>query len=157
HQQVNVAHDLRTPMAAIRGYARMVLDGRAGEVNDTQKEYLRIIAENTNRLISLVGWMNYTAEGRVESLKLSTFGFCEIWNDCVGRCEQTLAEKSVKLLQQIADESFTIVGDIEKLNYAMKDLIVVAVRLTASGGTITVDISHGRERELIFKLSIKGG
>src|SRR5262249_28713061 len=54
HQQRNVAHELRTPLAAIRGYVRMILDGRGGEVNDTQKEYLRIVTENTNRLITLV-------------------------------------------------------------------------------------------------------
>src|SRR5262249_62137277 len=57
HLQANVAHELRTPLAAIRGYTRMILDGRGGEVNATQKEYLRIVTENTNRLIGLVSWM----------------------------------------------------------------------------------------------------
>ena len=62
HLQANLAHELRTPLAAIRGYARMILDGRGGEVNSTQKDYLRIVTENTNRLIGLVSWMSYLAE-----------------------------------------------------------------------------------------------
>src|SRR5262249_46335385 len=54
HQQINLAHELRTPLAAIRGYTRMILDGRGGEINEKQKEYLRIATDNTNRLITLV-------------------------------------------------------------------------------------------------------
>jgi len=45
HVQSNIAHDLRTPLGAIRGYARMIIDGRAGDTNNTQRNYLRIIAE----------------------------------------------------------------------------------------------------------------
>src|SRR5262249_49433467 len=36
HLQSNVAHELRTPLATVRGYTRMILDGRAGEIPQTQ-------------------------------------------------------------------------------------------------------------------------
>src|SRR5205814_3308773 len=62
HLQANVAHDLRTPLGTIRGYARMILDGRTGEVNDTQRKYLQIVTDNTNRLITLISWMGYIAD-----------------------------------------------------------------------------------------------
>jgi signal transduction histidine kinase len=50
----HVAHKLRTPLVAIRGYVRMLLQGRAGDLNDTQREYLTIVADNADRLVESV-------------------------------------------------------------------------------------------------------
>src|SRR5262249_10348148 len=90
-QQRNIAHELRTPLAAIRGYVRMIMDGRGGEINATQKDYLRIVTDNTNRLIALIGWMSYVAELSAQYLKLSSFDFREIWTECAVASERELA------------------------------------------------------------------
>jgi signal transduction histidine kinase len=51
----NLIHDLRTPLVAVRGYARMLLEERAGGVlNSTQREYLNIVLENTNQVIRML-------------------------------------------------------------------------------------------------------
>jgi signal transduction histidine kinase len=157
HQQVNITHELRTPLAAIRGYVRMILDGRAGEINEKQTEYLRIVNDNTNRLITLVAWMSYVAGLSAQHLKLSPFDFRDIWTECAGKSQQKLAEKSLKLNQHIAEESFVIIADREKLAGVLDELIAVAVKLAEARGTITVELSHGREGEVSFKLSQTGG
>jgi signal transduction histidine kinase len=157
HQQVNVAHELRTPLAAVRGYARMILDGRSGEINEKQKEYLRIVTDNTNRLITLVAWMSYVSELSAQHFKLSTFDFRNIWNQCAEERQTTLSEKSLKLTQHVAQEPFVMIGDREKLTYVLDELLTGAVKLAAAGGTITVDLSHGREGEVSFKISQTGG
>jgi signal transduction histidine kinase len=156
-QQIHVAHELRTPLAAIRGYTRMIVDGRGGEVNDTQKEYLRIVSDNTNRLISLVAWMSYIADVSAQHLKLSTFDFREVWSECGIRNQHRLAEKSLMLVEHVPNEPFVIIGDREKLTYALDELLTLGVRLSETGGTITVDLSRGREMEINFKLAEKGG
>jgi signal transduction histidine kinase len=156
HLQANVAHELRTPLAAIRGYARMILDGRGGEVNATQKEYLRIVTENTNRLIGLVSWMSYLAELSVQHLKLSTFDLRDVWAKSVESCRPLLSEKSLSLTEVIPDESFVLVADAEKLGYVFNDLITVTSRLSDTGGVVTAEFSHGREREVTVKITGKG-
>jgi len=156
HQQVNVAHELRTPLAAIRGYARMILDGRGGAINEKQAEYLRIVTDNTNRLITLVAWMSYVAELSAQHLKVSAFDFREVWTECADGNQQKLEEKSLKLNQQVSEESFPMIGDREKLAYVVNELLAVAIVLAEAGGTITAELSHGREREVTFKLSEKG-
>lgn len=40
-------HDMRAPIVAIRGYTRMVLEGRAGPINEKQRTFLTTVAENT--------------------------------------------------------------------------------------------------------------
>jgi signal transduction histidine kinase len=157
HQQVNVAHELRTPLAAIRGYVRMMLDGRGGETTEKQREYLRIVTDNTNRLISLVGWMSYVAELSAQHFRLSRFDFRDVWKECARRSEPKFASKHLKLKQQIADEPFTMMGDRDKLAYVLDELVALAVRLAEERGTISVELTHGRERDVSFKLSETGG
>jgi signal transduction histidine kinase len=156
HQEVNVAHELRTPLAAIRGYVRMILDGRGGEINDKQREYLRIVTDNTNRLITLVGWMSYVSELSVQYLKLSTFDFRTVLNECGDSVQSKLTEKSLKLTRRIPEEPFVLIGDREKLACVVDDLLGAAVMLAQAGGVITVELSHGRDREINFKLSETG-
>ena len=156
HQQVNIAHELRTPLAAIRGYARMLLDGRGGEINSRQKDYLTVVTENTNKLINLVGWMSLLTELSAQHLKLDSFDLREIWTDCATQKREKLEAKSLKLVQHIAEESFSVMGDREKLAYVFTELITAAVDLADPGGTITVDLSHGREKEVHFKISEAG-
>src|SRR5262249_20199217 len=156
HLQANVAHELRTPLAAIRGYTRMILDGRGGEVNATQKEYLRIVTDNTNRLIGLVSWMSYLAELSAQHLKVSTFDLREVWTKSVDSYRPALSEKSLTLTEVIPDESFVLVGDAEKLEYVFNDLIAITIRLSNISGVITAEFSHGREREVTVKISGKG-
>jgi signal transduction histidine kinase len=156
HQQVNIAHELRTPLAAIRGYARMILDGRAGEINERQRDYLRIVTDNTNRLIALVGWMSYVADLSERHMKVSAFDFRGLWTECVTANRDKLAEKSLKLSQRIAEEPFVMIGDREKLASVLDDLIDAAAKLADNGGTLTAELSHGREHEVSFKLSETG-
>jgi len=156
HLQANVAHDLRTPLAAIRGYARMILDGRGGQINDTQRDYLRVVTENTNRLINLVSWMSYIAELSSQHLKLSMFDLRDVWSECVNASDALLAERSLTLAQRIPEDTFVIMGDREKFAYVFSELIAAAVTFSEKSGTITVEFSHGREKEVTVKMSEKG-
>jgi signal transduction histidine kinase len=156
HQQVNVAHELRTPLAAIRGYTRMIVDGRSGEVNDTQREYLRIVTENTNRLITLVGWMSYLADLSTHHFNLSTFDFRELWAASANRIQAKLSEKSLQLVERVSNDPFVMMGDREKLAGVLDEILAVGIRLAETGGTLTAELSRGREMEVVFKLAGKG-
>src|SRR5688572_16431315 len=50
----NLVHDIRTPLVAVRGYAKMLLEEREGPLNGTQREYLAIVVENANRMIRVL-------------------------------------------------------------------------------------------------------
>jgi signal transduction histidine kinase len=154
HVQSNIAHELRTPMAAIRGYARMILDGRTGDVTDTQRDYLRIINENTNRLINVANWMTHLADLSAQQFSLGSCDLLSVWADSVRKNHEVLGSKSLKLAERIPDQPFEIVADAEKLAYAFTRLIGAAVKLSDSGSTITAEFSHGREQEVMVKISV---
>jgi len=47
-------HEMRTPMVAIRGYINLMLEGHAGALSETQRKYLTIAAENTERVLQAI-------------------------------------------------------------------------------------------------------
>jgi len=150
HLQSNIAHELRTPLAAVRGYTRMILDGRAGQANETQKEYLRVVDDNTTRLINLVNWMTHVLEASADDFCLSRFDLREVWNDCVK------AAGSLKFAEQIPDEPFTVVGDRRKIARIFEHLIGAAQKLSTEQSNIVLQFARGREREISVKLSDTG-
>ena len=49
-----ISHELRTPLTSINGFLSFLIRGAAGEPNPKQKEYLGIIKNNSDRLLSLI-------------------------------------------------------------------------------------------------------
>jgi PAS domain S-box-containing protein len=50
----NIAHELKTPLTSITGYSKFLIDGEFGEMNESQKENLRIIFDESNRLSLII-------------------------------------------------------------------------------------------------------
>src|SRR5262249_12499299 len=155
HLEANIAHDLRTPLAATRSYVRMMLEGRGGEVNDTQRQYLQIAADNTNRLIAVLTQMSYLNELGPQYLALSTFDLRQDWTTCFEKNRSILKQKSLRVTEHIPHEEFGVIGDREKLNYVLNELLAAAVEFSETGGTIVVEFSRGREKETTVKISNK--
>ena len=52
---INVtSHELRTPIASVKGYVQMLLRQTLGEITDEQKKGLEVVLRNTNRLDRLI-------------------------------------------------------------------------------------------------------
>lgn len=132
----------------------MILDGRTGEVNDMQRDYLRIINENTNRLINIANWMTHLADLSAQHFNLAPCDLRNIWAVVVSNSRQAIASKSLKLSERIADQPFEIIADAGKLSNAFSQLIGAAVKLSDSGSTISAELSRGREQEVIVKISV---
>ena len=50
-----VSHELRTPLTSVIGYAEMLLEGLAGEINEEQRNYINTILEKGESLLNLIG------------------------------------------------------------------------------------------------------
>jgi signal transduction histidine kinase len=150
HLQSNIAHELRTPLAAVRGYTRMILDGRAGQPNETQKEYMRVVADNTTRLINVVNWMTHVLELSADDFLLSSFDLRDVWKDSFK------AAKPLKITEQIPGESFTVVGDRRKIARIFEHLLESAKKLATADSQIVVQFSRGRDHEITVKISDTG-
>jgi signal transduction histidine kinase len=141
---VSVAsHELRTPMTAIKSYAWMVLNGKAGDISPKAHEYLDRVFKSTERLIHLVNEMLDVARiesGRVKINKTS-FDFRTLCDDIQNEFSARFAEAGITLTINKPDALQFILADREKIQQVMENLIGNSVKYSTKGAQITLNVS----------------
>ena len=94
-----VSHELRTPLTSIKGYVDLVVDGEAGEINETQRGFLGIVQSNTDRLVALIN--DLLDVSRIESGRLQL-------NITTLPLDQVIGEVAVSLRNQIDEKKLRL-------------------------------------------------
>ena len=135
------SHELRTPMTVIRSFADNIRDGIAGPVSEQQRTYLTRIGHNMNRLTRIINQL--LDWSRLDSKKdmLCLTPVCvEATVHLVADSLRTVAaEKSVTLEIVHANGLPAVLGDRDKLEQILWNLIGNAIKFTPPGGRVTVD------------------
>jgi signal transduction histidine kinase len=154
HLHANVAHEMRTPLAAARGYTRMVLDGRPGELNRIQREYLEVAIENTNKLIHLVNWVVRTTE-KGEKMALSSVEVRDLWRECISKRAWELGSAGISIEEvgPIPHGPVRILADRSRMQRTFDHLIRAALQFTESGTVLKLEFSRPRKGGISMKLS----
>ncbi len=152
------AHQLRTPLSAIKWTLRMLLDGDMGKISEDQREFLDRTYHSNERMIDLVNsLLNITRieEGRFLS-KLTLVNVGEIVKALIESYRAEIEKKKIKFkFKKPAKFLPQIWGDAEKIQLAFENLIDNAIRYTLPGGK--VEISLGQTKGMIeFKVADDG-
>lgn len=156
---VSVAsHQLRTPLAAIKWFLELLMDGEAGKITKEQSDFLSQISESTERMIELVNSLLNVS--RIESGRIT------IQPKMTNMIE--LAEKTISEVQPIfkrrnqifkfvkPDESLPEIKIDPKLIFeVITNLFSNAAKYTPENGTITLEIKKS-DTEIIFKVEDTG-
>ena len=131
----NVNHELRTPVTAIIGYARLVMRATEGQIAPLQRENLQDLLNNAGRLLRLIDSLLDFAkieagktEIRVEPVKLD-----EILYGTASIIEPILNGGDVRLVQEIAAGIPDLNTDREMLRQIILNLLDNAVKFTQEG------------------------
>jgi signal transduction histidine kinase len=131
----NVNHELRTPVSAIIGYARLVLRATEGQIPQLQRENLQDLLHNAERLLaqidSLLDFAKIEAgkmEVKVEPVKVD-----EIIHGAASAFEPILSNGSVRLIREITPGIPILNTDREKLRQIILNLLENAVKFTEHG------------------------
>jgi len=138
---VSVAsHELRTPLAAIKNAVQLILQGKTGEINENQKNFLSMADRNISRLTNILN--DLLNLSRIESGKID-LNFEEL--DPRTLIEFILSSlkpqadgKSLQLSIEIQRELPAVYGDREKVEQILTNLVGNAIKFTPEGGEITV-------------------
>ncbi|UPK46947.1 sensor histidine kinase [Paenibacillus pabuli] len=133
-----VAHDLRTPLFALRGY----LDGLEQGIAQSPEKVTRYIAvckEKSAQLDRLVeDLFTFTKMEYLESeLNTQTIDLTQILQKSIDSLSPLADQKHISILKQLTEGCF-INGDSHVLERALNNVLENAVRYTPSGGKITV-------------------
>ncbi len=136
----NVSHELRTPMTAIKGYGDLLHAGAVGPLNDEQKRFLQIIKNNADRLTALINDLldiSRVDTGRVRfEPKMMQIG--DVIADVVNALSIPAESKGQTLTYEIVGGLPKVIGDKDRLNQVVTNLVGNAIRYTPKGGKIEV-------------------
>ena len=135
------AHQLRTPLSAIKWSIKMILDKDAGEINEEQEELLEKGYQSNERMIKLVNDMlnvSRIEEGRF-LYKFSQQSLEMLIREAISIYTQIANQKKVKIIFNKPIKSLPKTEvDAEKLLLAIQNLIENAVRYSPKNSKVII-------------------
>lgn len=131
----HLAHDMKTPLMAISGYAENVLNGKLSKAE--QSEYLNSILDNvsfTNALISRTLYLNHLDEKNASE---ETIGLNDMVEEILSKYTLLLHEK--KILYRVSG-NIELHADKTAMETIIENLISNAVKYTPNEGMIKIAI-----------------
>ncbi len=136
------SHELRTPMTAIKSYAWLVLNDKAGPLEPKAKEYLNRVYISTERLIHLVNEMldiSRIESGKVK-LKKEPVDVVQLGRDIENEFQAKATELHLSWSLEVPDVLPLISMDREKIHQVLENLIGNAFKFTPMNQVVTLRI-----------------
>lgn len=138
------SHELRTPMAAIKSYLWMVLDGRGGTLTEKQHYYLERAYNSVDRLIKLVNDMLNIS--RIESgrlaIDLASVQMELLVKEVIEEITPRAQELGVTVMMQPSSSLPPVVADADKIKEVLLNLLSNALKFTPRDGSIVISFSQ---------------
>lgn len=151
----NVSHELRTPLTNIRSYTETLLDA-AGELPlETEKQFLGVISSEAERMARIVTdllTLSRLDYGRME-LRMTEFSLAEMLQNIVDAMKLNAEESNHALQLEIIEPLPKIVGDRDRLEQVVVNIVSNAVKYTPPGGHIW--ISAQPELQETVRIAVK--
>ncbi len=134
----SAAHELKTPLAVIKGYYDLLLSGSLGKLGDKQREILQDSKESCERLVRLVSmFLNYSAlESGKLVLHLNENDIRDCLTDLTDRWHEAFQRKQVRLEVRLAADLHFFRFDYQKVQQAAANLLDNALKHTPAGGSV---------------------
>ncbi len=148
----NVNHELKTPIAAIRGYAEILLDFEVVEANPKIKEFLKVIETNSLQLQTLIDEMlNLTdLESKKLKLLLSNYSFKERLPLLMATLLPKAQKAKVQLHLDCPASIEPVRLDSQRIDSVVLNLIDNAIKYNHSGGWVKISIRQTLEFTFIY-------
>jgi len=136
----SAAHELKTPLAVIKGYYDLLLTGSLGRLTDKQKDILEESKESCERLVRLVSmFLNYSAlESGKLVLQLRENDLRDCLDEMAKRWSEAFQRKGVRLDVNLDPSIPSFRFDYQKVQQAAANLLDNSLKHTPAGGTVTL-------------------
>jgi hypothetical protein len=149
----NVAHDIRTPTTAVRGYIRMLLDGRVGTITPDQKECLEIALRSALQLAELGTTVAQAAEAQ-RSLNAESFDLRDLWSLACNSSRPKLFAAGLILKERIPADRVPVNGDREALSAVVERTLSYAIEGVQSGSEMSAELSGGGRTDATLRIEL---
>lgn len=136
------AHELKTPLTLIEGYASMMVDLVQNSEQAVMKNYLSGVSTGISRLRDIIDDMIDVSliDNHLLTLNIQPMWTTHLLNLIGNEFKKPIAERRQTLnIHEFEGSDLMIYGDSERLYQALSNVIMNAIKYTPDKGTITVD------------------
>jgi len=145
----HLSHEFRSLLAAVRGYAKRMADGRAGAIGEAAQHHVDVILRNTGKLLDLAGHtLPFVTE---QTLRIETLDLREPLENVLKRMQRGEPERFATIALQIPAEQFLVTGDRERLA-AVFGILLTAATGTGTQAKTTIHFLRGATDEVTVKI-----
>src|SRR5271154_2408684 len=136
----SAAHELKTPLAVIKGYYDLLLTGSLGKLTEKQRDILEESKDSCERLVRLVSmFLNYSAlESGKLVLQLRDNDLRDCLEELTKRWSEAFQRKGVRLEATFDPSIPTFRFDYQKVQQAAANLLDNSLKHTLAGGSVTL-------------------
>jgi signal transduction histidine kinase len=138
------AHELRTPVAAMKGYLELILDGTTGAIPDATRAFIEKVIVSNKRLIQLVNDLLEVARSQAGRLtiKVAPVDIAPAISSTLDELKSLADEKGVTMSYGATMPDGTalpqVMADADRVKEVVVNLVGNAIKYMGGAGTITI-------------------
>lgn len=143
-----MSHELRTPLNSIIGFSGILLQERAGQLNEEQKKQLGMVLTSGRHLLSLINDILDLSkiEAGQMTLNFETFNIREVIEEVIKLEKLAALDKGLSLDSEVAADIGPLISDKYRIHQVVLNLLNNAVKFTNEG---SVKIKCYKENEFV--------
>jgi len=138
----NVSHDLRTPLAILKGYVETLQMKRETLSEKDKQEYLQITHDNVDKLSKLINQLFEYSKLEAEQVVpvKEPFSITELSHDLIAKFNVLAEKKQIALELDKPEENNMVFADVSLVERALQNLIENAIKYTEPKGKVTLSL-----------------
>ncbi len=138
----NVSHDLRTPLAVLKGYIETLQIKRDTLSESEKEEYLQITHDNVDKLSKLINQLFEYSKLEAEQVTpvKEPFSITELSHDLIAKFKVLAEKEKIELQLDNPNENCMVFADVSLVERALQNLIENAIKYTEPKGKVTLFI-----------------
>lgn len=137
-----ISHELKTPISSIKMSAKLLTDARVGNLNEEQKELVKSINDDSERLLKITGEvlnMSQVETGNIQ-LKLQSTNINSIIEQSLDAVHSAAQQKHISIKTNIAKNLPNVQADAEKTSWVLINFLTNAIKYSPDKTTITINV-----------------
>lgn len=150
------SHQIKAPLAAIKGFATFIYDGTYGDVSEKVKEAAHKIKDSADRMVKLVGdflSIRKIEEGKMD-YKFEKMNAASMVKDIFEELKPLAQNKKLDFTLGTVSDGGWISADVQKIRQVFQNLIENAIKYTDSGFVKVAAEAYGGQ--FLFSVSDSG-
>lgn len=137
----NVSHELKTPLATIRGYCELLRSGSFGPLHDLQREKLTHCIRRADELTMLINEILSFAEvgSRVPGAFLP-LDLRDVVRRAVSLLQPRAGDRGIALAMDLVETPVVVHAESDRLEQVFRHLVDNAIKFSSPGGTVRIAV-----------------